>query len=53
MYKMQKVDVVMNIYGKPWQTLCAIKSLMKHSGQWVDKIYLTIEKHHPYDDDPS
>ena len=27
-----KVDVCINVYGKPWQTLCTLKSLMKHSG---------------------
>lgn len=48
----QKVDVTLNIYGKPWQTLCTVKSLLQYSGKWIDKIYMTIEKHHPYDDDP-
>ena len=24
-----KVDVVISAYGKPWQTLCTLKSLMK------------------------
>ena len=45
-----KVDVCINVYGKPWQTLCTLKSLMKHSGQHIDKIYLIKEKHQPYED---
>jgi hypothetical protein len=47
---MQKVDVVIHTYGKPWQTLCALKSLMLHSGQHIDKIYATEEKFSPYED---
>ena len=50
---MQKVDVIINLYGKPWQTLCALKSLMKHSGNHIDKIYVTEEKFHPYNDEIS
>ncbi len=37
---MEKVDVVINVYGKPWQTLCTLKSLMFHSGKHIDKIFL-------------
>jgi hypothetical protein len=36
---MEKVDVVIHVYGKPWQTLCTLKSLMKHSGKHIDKIF--------------
>jgi hypothetical protein len=45
-----KVDVTIQVYGKPWQTLCTLKSLMTHSEQWVDKIYLTEEAKHPFND---
>lgn len=45
-----KVDVIINVYGKPWQTLCTLKSLMKHSGHYIDKIYFIEEKKQPYDD---
>jgi hypothetical protein len=45
-----KVDVCINIYGKPWQTLCTLKSLMKHSGYIIDKIYAIIEKSQPYNE---
>lgn len=39
-----KVDVIINVYGKPWQTLCTLKSLMKYSGKYIDKIYFIEEK---------
>jgi hypothetical protein len=45
-----KVDVVINVYGKPWQTLCTLKSLMKHSSTHIDKIYLIKETSQPYGD---
>jgi hypothetical protein len=42
-----KVDVVINVYGKPYQTLVTLKSLMKHSGEYIDKIYLIEEPNQP------
>ncbi|AWW44130.1 hypothetical protein [Polynucleobacter paneuropaeus] len=49
MKKTQKsVDVCINVYGKPWQTLCTLKSLIKHSGYHIDKIYLIKERIQPY-----
>jgi len=45
-----KVDVGIQVYGKPWQTLCTLESLMVHSKQWIDKIYLMEETKHPFDD---
>ena len=33
---MKKVDVIVHAYGKPWQTLCTLKSLMSHSGEHID-----------------
>jgi len=47
---MNKIDVCINIYGKPWQTLCTLKSLMKHSGYIIDKIYAIVEKSQPYNE---
>lgn len=44
-----KVDVCINVYGKPWQTLCTLKSLMLHSGEHIDKIYLIMESSQPED----
>jgi hypothetical protein len=50
MYKiMEIVDVIINVYGKPWQTICTLKSLIKHSGNHIDKIYLIEENQQPYD----
>lgn len=40
---MEKVDVVLNIFGKPWQTIVTIKSLLKYSSEYIDKIYFIIE----------
>lgn len=48
-----KVDVCINVYGKPWQTLCTLKTLMLHSGEHIDKIYFIEEKNQPYDDSVS
>lgn len=45
---MNKVDVCINVYGKPWQTLCTLKSLLKHSGYLIDKIFIIKEKEQPY-----
>jgi hypothetical protein len=46
-----KVDVCINVFGKPWQTLCTLKTLMKHSGDKIDKIYLIKESNQPYEED--
>lgn len=45
-----RVDVIINVFGKPWQTLCTLKSLLKHSGNKIDKIFLIKEKQQPYDE---
>ena len=47
---MKKVDVLIPIYGKPWQTLCTLKSLMRHSGEHIDKIFFIKEPIHPFND---
>ena len=47
---MEKIDVIINVFGKPWQTLCTLKSLLKHSGQHIDKIYFIKEKVQPYNE---
>ncbi len=48
---MNKVDVIVSIYGKPWQTLCTLKSLYAQSGQWIDKLYFLEEAQHPFNDE--
>jgi hypothetical protein len=50
---MEKVDVIINVYGKPWQTLCTLKTLIKHSGNHIDKIFLIKENEQPYNEDIS
>lgn len=45
---MDKVDIIINVFGKPWQTLCTLNSLLKHSGNHIDKIYFIEEKCQPY-----
>jgi hypothetical protein len=46
-----KVDVIINVFGKPYQTLCTLKSLIKESGKHIDKIYLIEELVQPYNAD--
>ncbi len=40
----QKVDVLINVFAKPWQTAFSLLSLLKHSGQHIDKIYFHEER---------
>lgn len=47
---MQKVDVAMSYYGKPYQTMVTLFSLLEKSGNLIDKIYLGVERRQPYDD---
>jgi hypothetical protein len=46
---MRKVDVAIHVLLKPYQTLVALKTLMLHSGQHIDKIYLIQERNQPLD----
>ncbi|MCE7064268.1 hypothetical protein [Dyadobacter sp. CY326] len=41
------VDVAINAYGKPYQTAVTLYTLMKHSGQWINKIYFVEESKQP------
>lgn len=47
----QKVDVVVNVYGKPYNTAVTLYKLLKHSGQWIDKIYFIEERKQPHNSD--
>jgi hypothetical protein len=47
---MPLVDVVVGAYGKPYQTAVSILSLLKYSGQHIDKIWLREELQHPHGD---
>jgi hypothetical protein len=42
------VDIAINVYGKPYQTLVALKTLVIHSGIHIDKIYFIREKKQPH-----
>lgn len=46
--KTHKVDISINYYGKPYQTLVTLLTLWKHSRHHIDTIYLVIEKQQPY-----
>ena len=45
------VDAAINYYGKPWQTRLTIETLLGHSGQHVDKVYLVEEPRQPREDE--
>lgn len=47
MLKQKCVDVAINVYGKPYLTAVTILSLMKQSGQWINKLYLVEERQQP------
>jgi hypothetical protein len=42
-----KIDISINVYGKPYQTALTIQSLVKYSGHHIGKIFLTFEKKQP------
>lgn len=48
---LKKVDIAINVYGKPYQTIVAINSLLKYSGAHVHKIFLIVEKNQPNPND--
>jgi hypothetical protein len=41
------VDVAINAYGKPYQTAVTLLTLIKHSGDWINKIYFVEEAKQP------
>ena len=45
------IDVAINVYGKPYHTLVSLLSLLKHSGKWIDKIYVQFENKLPHGDE--
>lgn len=49
-YKM-KVDVCVHVFGKPYQTLITLKSLIDTCGENIDKIYYIEEAKQPQDYD--
>lgn len=50
---MEKVDVLINVFSKPWQTSLTLLSLLRHSGQHIDRIYFHEEPaHSPFERRP-
>lgn len=47
MHTCGKVDVAVQVFGKPYQTAVTILSLLKHSGKWIDNIYFVTERKQP------
>ena len=45
-----KIDVAIAFYGKPYQTIVTIKTLMLLSKQHIDKIYISRERKQPHGD---
>jgi hypothetical protein len=40
---MTQVDVLINVFGKPYQTALSILSLIKYCKKYIDKIYFHLE----------
>jgi hypothetical protein len=43
------IDVAINVYGKPYQTIATLESLRRHSK--IGQVFMTLEKEAPFDDD--
>ncbi|MBL7941033.1 MAG: hypothetical protein JNL43_16875 [Flavobacteriales bacterium] len=44
----RRVDVAINVYGKPHQTAVTLLSLLQHSGEHIGRIHITVEKRQPF-----
>ena len=44
---MQKIDVCLNVLGKPWQTLVTLRTLIDYCGENIDKIFIIEERKQP------
>lgn len=45
------IDVALQAYGKPWQTVLCLLSLLRHSGDYIGTIYFILEPVQPaYDE---
>ena len=42
-----KVDVVVNYYGKPFQTIATLYSLLFYNSEFINRIFLVVEKNQP------
>ncbi|SBV99011.1 conserved hypothetical protein [uncultured delta proteobacterium] len=43
MADLPKIDVLINVFGKPYQTMLALLSLLRHSGQHIGTVYFQEE----------
>lgn len=48
---MSKVDVAINVFGKPYQTAISLLSLLKYSKQHINRIFFTEETKQSHEDD--
>ncbi|WP_221393442.1 hypothetical protein [Dyadobacter sp. NIV53] len=46
---MKKADICVIYFGKPYQTIISILSLLKYSRQHINKVFITVEKKQPFD----
>ncbi len=46
-----RVDVAINMYGKPYNTAVTVYSLLEQSHKHIDRIYLNIERVQPHERD--
>jgi hypothetical protein len=44
-----RVDVVINVFGKPAQTAVTLLSLLEHSGDRIDRVWIIEERRQPFD----
>lgn len=44
------IDVQIDVYGKPYQTIATLMSLKKHSGRHIGRVFMTVEKEVPWGD---
>jgi len=45
---MSRVDIAINVHGKPHQTAVTLLSFLRHSGQHVGRIHFTLESRQPF-----
>lgn len=44
----KKIDVCVIYYGKPYQTILSVLTLLKFSREYINKVYITVEKKQPF-----
>lgn len=46
---MNKVDVSIGYFGKPYQTIVSVLTLLKYSREHINKVYITVERDQPFE----